>query len=350
MVRAAVMPRCCAELFFWAVLLTATPCWLVQAHDGGLHGRQGFDPPALPVIPDITSIPFEISVTFRFRDWYGNSGSQTVFDFGNGVASDNVMLRQVGEEQRLEFLFFCAPGAGQPVSDSLVSTSGTIHNDVTTTWKVGVDASGVMYITIDGVLNVSKTASCLPSVSTNRANKYLGESHSANDEPMIGSVLGLSIRNPHARSFDDLAFLSIPSQNLFFGGVIVSMYVRFDSLTANGGSQHVFDFSGAGGAGDSQYYFAQVGTTANVEFVIQDDSQTYQVEATNAIVEGEFAFWHVGRESGGKLIIQKNDTLLASLNGYNPISTDYRPNLLIGESIDASNGPLDGVVLGLRVD
>lgn len=326
-------------------LICVTLLTFVNAHTNtGLHQLQGFDPPPEPVLPEITGA-FEVEVTFRFDRWNDGVGDQTVFEFGNGPSTTNsVYLWQKKKNSHLTFGFHC-PGGSE---DFIDTNSGTIQNGVVTTWTVGIEPSGRIYIIIDGSTEISKTNICIPPNVT-RAFKVLGDGMTKN--PLIGAVLGIRVSDSKGiSSIRDLEFQNIPGQILLKRDFTASMYVRFGDLSpcAQGG-QHVFDFTVSGVPGDEQIYFAQVGTSTDLHFGIRQDGITYMVELNNAIVLDEMAFWHVGLQNG-YMWIQKNSNVVANVTKGIFMSKTFRQSMLIGESSDSMNCPFDGVILSVRVD
>ena len=336
--------------------------WMVEenslqfanAHSGGLRGLQGFGPPPEPELPEIVG-PFEISLRVRFDNWNPPGGGrwQRVFDFGSGPLVDHILLTQLNDTRKMTFSISDCVNDGTTVG--VTSPNDAIDNGVIASWKVGLDPSGFMYMMKDGVELARRNTTCVvPNVT--RTGKFIGHSHHTHDEPLNGAVLGIRIRNlPGDVSFSHLALQNIPGQIRLFSDFTASFYARFDQLgttTANPqGSQHIFTFADSVSAPHTnQISFAQVGNTTDVEFLIERNGVQYSVIAANAIIVNEFAFWYVA-VSNGEMSIQKDSTVLVSEPKPGmPNLSDYRQLMLIGESSDALNRPLDGVVLGLRVD
>ena len=340
-------------------MLKAVPLFLfaltivgVHAHNAGLHRLEG-EPPTEPELPEITG-PFEIIVRVRFDDWSAGS-FQRVFDIAAGLSLDTITLSQADSTRTMMLgIETCADGNGNAV---VLSEPDVIENGVIATWTVGLDPSGLLYMIKDGVMVGNTTTTCVPR-NVPRPRKYIGFSQHNSHTPLHGAVLGIRIRNlPSLRSLSDFAFENIPGK--IGRDFTATFYARFDQLGSTAahpqGSQHIFEFAkSASEPHTNQVYFAQVGDTADVELFIEYDGDTYSLIAPDAIVVGEFAYWHVEIDDG-LMSIHKNSTAGTSFmveKNY-PNLDDIRGRrklMLIGESSDALNRPLDGVVLGLRFD
>ena len=100
-----------------------------------------------PIATDVADIDgaFTASATVLFADLAGGSW-QRVFDFGNGPASDNIFLGQVGRSSDMEFTVFNGGKAA-----SIVAT-GAIVEGQEAEWTADVDAGGWMRLFKDGAL------------------------------------------------------------------------------------------------------------------------------------------------------------------------------------------------------
>lgn len=129
------------------------------------------------------------------------------------------------------------------------------------------------------------------------------------------------------------------------GPFALAVDVTFDDLTASE-NQRVFDFFGENGV--DNIYFGQVGTSADLEFVIIVDGVTHRIVAPDAIIEGEFATFRVGVDPDGMMRIAKNSDLLIEAQGAVPADTP-RDSRLIGQSADADSTALSGTVINLKI-
>ena len=290
----------------------------------------------------------------RFDNWNVGGQFQRVFDFGNGPLQDNIVLSQFQDTQKMFFaLHDCADGTDLV---RLVTDDDVIEDGVVVTWKVGLDPSGLMYMIKDGVLQESQNTTCVPR-NVNRLNKLLGESNWIDNEPLHGAVLGIRVRNlPGTLSLSDIEFQNIPGK-VRRARFTASMYARFDTLDRTEdqpqGSQHIFDFSASadGNNNTHQIYFAQIGTTADVEFGVEHNGIMHKVKLPNVITLNEFAFWHVAVRNQNMSIEKNNNESVSEYKATLDGSLEaHRQSKLIGESRDSLKRPLDGVVLGLRVD
>ncbi|CAO4132346.1 hypothetical protein OFEAOIEE_LOCUS62 [Methylorubrum extorquens] len=137
-----------------------------------------------PIATDVADIDgaFTASATVLFADLAGGSW-QRVFDFGNGPASDNIFLGQVGRSSDMEFTVFNGDKAASIVA------RGAIVQGQEAEWTADVDAGGWMRLFKDGAL-LAQGQGVVPR-DIERANEFVGKSNWTWDTPLIGTVSDL---------------------------------------------------------------------------------------------------------------------------------------------------------------
>jgi hypothetical protein len=137
------------------------------------------------VIKDITG-SFEVVLTARF-DNYNGFFWQRLFDFGNGAGLDNIWLGQCSNSNNMILEVWRDNKMYQ------VTAYGSIVNGETAKWKVGVDATGLMWIE----KNDSRLAHKQGIVPANiyRVNKFIGKSNWSTDAPLRGAVTSICVTN-----------------------------------------------------------------------------------------------------------------------------------------------------------
>lgn len=145
-----------------------------------------------PVLPDLpTDGPvqidgaFQVDVTARFDAVMGDSSWQRIFDFGNGPGGDNILLAQYENTTSLTLQLW---QEGQVHS---VTAEDAIVQGESADWSAGIDPEGRMWIAKDGSL-LAEAQGVVPA-DVERANLLVGQSNWAEDAPLQGEVIGLSI-------------------------------------------------------------------------------------------------------------------------------------------------------------
>jgi hypothetical protein len=149
--------------------------------DGGLMNR-----------PDQICGPFIITVLARYDDPQGGFW-QTVFDFGNVAEQDNIWLGQSGNSNDMAFEVW-----HKGVVYRVVAT-GAIVTGQLATWRVGIDADGLMWMEKDGK-RIAEQPGMLPAVVQRNSN-LLGISNWSGDSPLDGVVLGLTVVTDMSKPF-----------------------------------------------------------------------------------------------------------------------------------------------------
>ncbi|MFZ7090254.1 PIG-L family deacetylase [Primorskyibacter sp. 2E233] len=140
--------------------------------------------PGDPATPGQIGGAFEIEVTARFDDVMGGYW-QRVYDFGNGPATNNIILGQVENTSDMMLEIW------QDGQVYRVVAEGAIVEGESATWTTGVDPDGMMWIEKDGVL-LAEAQGVIPADEP-RANMLVGESNWPDDTPLIGAVSDLTV-------------------------------------------------------------------------------------------------------------------------------------------------------------
>lgn len=127
---------------------------------------------------------FTAKVTATF-DNLANGSWQRLFDFGNGPGLDNIYLGQSGNSNNMIFMIV------QDGKHFSVSASNSIVQGELATWIVDVNDLGVMRIYKNGTL-LAEGNGVVPK-DVERVGELIGESHWAEDTPLIGSVTSIEI-------------------------------------------------------------------------------------------------------------------------------------------------------------
>lgn len=131
------------------------------------------------------AIVFEALAEARF-DAVSTGYWQRIFDYGNGSASDNILLGQQSNSANMIFEVYLGDVSG----GSVVVTDGIVEG-VAATWRVTIDSLGQTKIYKDDAL-VADELSVVPN-DVVRANKLVGESNWAGDTALNGEVLSIQV-------------------------------------------------------------------------------------------------------------------------------------------------------------
>jgi hypothetical protein len=137
------------------------------------------------VIKDITG-SFEVLVTARFDNVNGFFW-QRIFDFGNGPGLDNIWLGQCSNSNNMILEVW------RDNKMYRVTAHDAIVKDETATWKVGVDANGLMWIEKNGC-RLAHQQGIVPA-NVHRVNKFIGKSNWPTDSPLNGAVTSICVTN-----------------------------------------------------------------------------------------------------------------------------------------------------------
>jgi serralysin len=270
--------------------------------------------------------PFEISAVARYDNINGFYW-QRVFDFGNGPELDNIWLGQLANTADM-----CLEVWRDGRMYRVVAV-GAIINKEAATWKVGVEANGLMWIEKNG-RRLAQQPGVVPA-NVIRVNKFIGKSNWHWDAPLVGSVTCLQIANKMGTS-------NLPEIN---GAFVISVVARYDNF--NGYFwQRVFDF-GNGPALDN-VWLGQLANSCDMCLEVWRDGIMYRVVAVGAIINNETVTWRVGVDASGLMWIEKNGRRLAQQQGIVPARV-VRANKFIGKSNWHWDAPLLGVVESIQI-
>lgn len=322
------------------VLFALVVHWAVAAGNPSLRFRQGKDRENDVQLKEVTG-PFEIEIVGRFDTLNSyRYRSQKLFDFGNGRGIDNIYLGQEDTSDSIEFVVY-----KDGVEHKLLAPSAIVEGEETK-WHVGVDESGLMWLDKDGT-RLAQKQGAVPS-NVERASKLLGKSTLWSDSSLDGAVLSIRVNNADERR-KDLDFVNMPGQ--VRDAFTVSLYGRFDRLERSWHgrrqNQKLFDFTTEDSS--NSVSLGQFQSSRHVVMEIEEDGQIYRLFAYNSIDQGRMAFWQCGVDEDGTMWIMKDGVRIArGSSGIHPKKVFRRKNR-IGKSHGADD-PIDGVVLGLRVD
>lgn len=271
-----------------------------------------------------TNFVFEATATVRFDDLDGGDW-QRVFDFGNGPASDNILMTQLGSSNDMTFHVY---DGWQQFS---VTAEGAIVEGEVATWTATVDPDGIMQIYKNGELLAEGEGIVPPDVD--RASLLVGQSNWPGDAPLIGEVLSIDYTDSIGEIIED--------PDTVFEATAT---VRFDDLEG-GNWQRVFDFGN--GPGADNILLSQQGSSNDMTFHVYDGGRQVTLTAQEAIVEGETATWTASIDETGMMSIAKNGEVIAEGPGIVP-SDVARDSLLVGRSNWSSDTPLIGEVLAIE--
>lgn len=161
---------------------------LVLGHDVTNVGDRKDD--ELLNLPDqVGGGAFSVEATARFDDI--SRSWQRVFDFGNGEGSDTIAFGQSDGSNTTHARFEIRVG---DTLHTLTTGDGAIVEGEMPLWKVGVDATGLVFIEKDGNRLTEGPGAVAPDVV--RSNLLVGYSNTAAHNDMDGVVLGLRVNEP----------------------------------------------------------------------------------------------------------------------------------------------------------
>jgi hypothetical protein len=126
-------------------------------------------------------------VTFSMLAKFDSTDSwQTLFDFGNGNNSDNIVLKRVSNSSAIRFSVF--DGA----TEASIDVDGGIVNGEWALWTTSVAADGTLSIYKNGVLLVSENVGATANTLA-RSSNLLGDSNNGSHKSLNGQIAGFSI-------------------------------------------------------------------------------------------------------------------------------------------------------------
>ncbi|MBJ7537762.1 galactose oxidase-like domain-containing protein [Marinomonas transparens] len=277
--------------------------------------------------PIPTGLVFFAEATVRFDDISAGTW-QRVFDYGNGPASNNIMLTQVGDGTTMRFSFW--KGGVEHILD----IAQAIEEGKQVTYRAQITTNGLMSLYKNGELIGELEAATTPE-RENRPNKLIGSSTgNTGTNPLIGEVISIIV--------DENGSLPLLSDFVFFAEATV----RFDDL-AGGVWQTVFDYGN--GPADDNIFLAQIEDSDDMRFTFWRDGVEYALNIPDAIIEGETVTYRAQITSNGLMQLYKNGDLLGEYQATTVPANVERANKLVGASNWTANPPLDGEILYITV-
>lgn len=283
-----------------------------------------------------------MSLTFRFDDPAPDTFQPIITLRDPAIYQTSITLFQSPGGTGFHFTVHNFTGDAKLEIETGLFTQGEVA-----TFKVGVATDGTMYIqkkggtmyTIEG-----KIPENLP-----RPETLLGTfSDCGICQPMRGALLDLSIRNLdepfHPRIFE---LKNIPSQ-IRDSPFVVSFYARVDVLT---GTPYIFCLADASPY-TNYVSFRVLNTTGAAEFSMRlSDNSEASLVVDSAITADTMNFWHLSYNPSGLMEMDRDGTVLGSTTVTSTPTSVFRSAAGFGQGCAGpTDSPLDGVVLGLRVD
>ncbi|KQN90215.1 hypothetical protein ASE95_16175 [Sphingomonas sp. Leaf231] len=266
---------------------------------------------------------FTAIATARFDDL--DAGPyQRIFDFGNGPASDNVWLGQIGTSRDMGF------GIRVGSVGYKIVAKGVIVEGEQAIWTASVDAAGMMAIFKNGA-PVAQGQGVVPT-DVARLQERVGSSPWANDKPLVGKVSDLYVHNGAPLGDIDGAF-------------VATAKARFDDL-AGGRFQRIFDTGN--GENSDNIWLGQIGSGDDMGFEIVAGKAVHRIVAKDAIVQGETATWTASVSDEGMMRIFKDGKMVAEGQGVAPRDVD-RSKEYIGHSNWAQDTALIGTISDVSI-
>ena len=131
---------------------------------------------------------FALAVTARFDDLNG-ADSQTIFELLDSSTGAYIKLAQIGETDDIEFVIYQNGETYRVVAEDVI-----VEGELAT-WRVGVDAEGVMRIMKDSEVLVESDADLNAIPEDIDRDTYLVGETSASDSEFIGLIRDLKIAN-----------------------------------------------------------------------------------------------------------------------------------------------------------
>lgn len=280
-----------------------------------------------------TNYNFQSGFTFEFdARWDEFNYSGRILDFGNGSASDNILIYNAANHGQLVFNVFTGG------TEHLILTPlNAINIGETAHWKVKLDATGYGSIYKNGNL-ISQGQMALPN-NMKRSVSYIGKSLWETDGMFKGYIGNLNLRSNTIsdienvlivdKTFDgtstDYAHLGNTSYDLS-NGFSINFNARWDSL--NNWSR-IIDFGS--GINADNIVISNQGTTNNLYVAIYRGNEYREFIIPEVITVGESADWNVDVDKNGYCKVYKNNILVGQEQLWLPLNT-VRTKSYIGKS------------------
>lgn len=321
--------------------------------DLGLHGLSGEDPVGTPVLPSIQGA-FQVELNARFIN-VSTDAIHNVFEYSTVGHSDTIFfgVHTAGTANSVLHLVINVGGTPYNCTQSIAP----LANDTLYNYKFGVSTTNTAEIYQNRVLEATCTGVAIP-LNVPR-NHFLGTGTldgTAGTKRMEGAVAGLRVTNAGQQQHpqDAYALWNLPGQP-FASGFVASFYARFDRVNQDRNFQILFDI--ARDRMDNNILCGQVGFFDSFYCqVFEGPVATTTIVAPNAILQGEFAFWHFGVQhlnmTTSRLWIEKNGAQVMEVFVSDlQIQNVFRPQMVFGSStFNLVDRAVDGVILGFRLD
>lgn len=238
---------------------------------------------------------FELNAVVRF-DQIGGGSWQRVLDFGDGPSTNNIVFTQYENTSDIMFAVY-----QDGVAHAVIAPDAIVEGEVAT-WGIGVDPDGLMWIEKDGV-RLSEAQGVVPN-DVPRGNELLGQSNWAEDADLDGAVLGIDVTNLGDTADGGAMNRPTPIEGAFQADIAV----RIDDLARAQPLQvfHVQDASGA-----NSVTLEQLGASGDMRLQLVQDGVSYSATASDAITEGDLAYWSSGVDPEGLMWIERDGEVLA---------------------------------------
>ncbi len=288
------------------------------------------DYPDSAYTPVPTGLDFFAKAVVHF-DNLGGGAWQRVFDYGDGPATNNILLTQVISGNTLRFSFW------KDNVEHFLDVPGAIVQ--------GESATFITQITQDGQLQLFKNGALIGNLQVptrpdevDRTNKLIASSNWVADTPLIGGVTSILI--------DENGSNPIPTGLAFFAEATV----RFDDI-ASGTGQRVFDYGNNDAT--NNITLSQVNNTTTLRFSFLKDGTEYNLDVLEGIEEGKQVTYRAQIDTNGLMSLYKNSALIGEFDAATTPVREDRPNKLVGSSASTGNvstTPLIGELISIIVD
>mgnify|MGYP000442226144 CR=1 FL=1 len=255
--------------------------------------------PSADTVFDIDDISgaFALEVTARFDEIQG-AYWQRILDFGSGPQNGNIILAQVENTSDMMFALY-----QDGVVHRVIAPDAIVAGEVAT-WRIGRDPDGRMWIEKDGVLE-DEIQAVVPA-NVPRINEYIGQSNWADDDDLIGAVMGIDVVQP---GDDGLA----PADNddgALAGSFRIDLAARVDDVSGRA-DQGLVAYGSADGS--ASLVLAQDGASDGLALQLTVGEASYTVTAPGALVAGEPTSLSAGLDTDGTLWLAQDGVRLGEV-------------------------------------
>ncbi|BFM48312.1 galactose oxidase early set domain-containing protein [Marinomonas sp. THO17] len=303
-----------------------------------------------PLIGEVSSLVFTGNVDFPDSDYtpvptglaffakavahfdnLGGGAWQRVFDYGDGPATNNILLTQVISGNTLRFSFW------KDGVEHILDVPGTIVQGESASFIAQITQDGLLQLFKNGELIGNQQVTTLPD-DADRTNKLIASSNWVADTPLIGGVTSILI--------DENGSNPVPTGLAFFAEATV----RFDDISA-GTWQRVFDYGNNDATNNIR--LTQVNNTSTLRFSFWKDGTEHKLDVLGGIEEGKQVTYRAQVDTNGIMSLHKNAELIGEFDAATTPTHEDRPNKLVGSSASTgsvSTNPLIGELISIVVD